>query len=308
MNIMHLKYAVEVAKTHSINKAAEKLYMAQPNLSRSIKELEESLGITIFERTAKGMTVTPAGEEFLGYARKILRQIDEVEAMYRDGKNDKQRFSISVPRSSYISHAFAQFVKQLDNSKPAELFYKETNSMRAIDNILHSDYKLGILRYASGYDKYFKEMLTEKGLLYEIIAEFTYVLVMSRTHPLANAENIEFDDLSPYTEIAHADPYVPSLPFSSVKKQEIPDNTDKKIFVFERASQFDLLSMTPGTFMWVSPIPDELLDRYNLVQKVCKSNTKLYKDILIYKKDYCLSRLDNIFLTELCSAKRKYMS
>ena len=81
MNILHLKYAVEIAKTGSLNKAAENLYMGQPNLSRAIKELESSLGITIFDRSAKGMVATAEGEEFLQYARKILAQIDAVEAI-----------------------------------------------------------------------------------------------------------------------------------------------------------------------------------------------------------------------------------
>ena len=79
MNIIHLKYAVEIEKTRSISKAAENLFMAQPNLSRAIKELEESIGIAIFNRTPKGITVTPDGEEFLHHARKILRQVEEME-------------------------------------------------------------------------------------------------------------------------------------------------------------------------------------------------------------------------------------
>ena len=98
MNILHLKYAVEVAKTKSISKAAENLYMGQPNLSRAIKELEESLGITIFDRTPKGITLTPQGEEFLQYARRIISQVDEVEQMYKNRASGKQKFSVCVPR------------------------------------------------------------------------------------------------------------------------------------------------------------------------------------------------------------------
>ena len=79
MNVLHMKYAVEVARAGSINKAAEELYMAQPNLSRCIKELEADLGIAIFERSPKGMTLTPEGEGFIRYARKALDQIDEIE-------------------------------------------------------------------------------------------------------------------------------------------------------------------------------------------------------------------------------------
>ena len=306
MNILHMKYAVEVAKLGSLNKAAETLIIAQPNISRSIKELEADLGITIFNRSSKGMVLTPEGEEFIRYAKSILKQIDEVELMYKQGAPKKQKFSISVPRACYISDAFAEFSKCISED-PAELFYKETNSQRTINNVINNDYKLGIIRYAENYDKYFKTMLVEKGLTYEMIAEFTYVLIMSRDNPLAGKDTITFDDLPPYIEIAHADPYVPSLPLSRVVKDELPDNIDRRIFIFERASQFDLLSENTETFMWVSPASQKILDRYNLIQKKCVDNKKIYKDVLIYKDDYRLTPLDKQFITELCESKRKYL-
>lgn len=306
MNILHMKYAVEVAKVGSLNKASETLLVATPNISRSIKELEGDLGIVIFDRTAKGMELTPEGEEFINYAKGILSQIDEVENLYKKGTSKKQKFSISVPRACYISEAFSEFSKSLSD-EPAEIFYKETNSQRTINNILNHDYKLGIIRYAENYDKYFKSMLDEKGLTYEMITEFSYSLIMSADSPLAQKEEITFDDLKGFIEIAHADPYVPSMPLSKVVKEELPDNIDRRIFIFERASQFDLLSNNPETFMWVSPAPESLLKRYNLVQKKCVDNKKIYKDVLIYKNGYKLSKLDRQFMTELCEAKRKYL-
>ena len=306
MNILHMKYAVEVAKVGSLNKASETLLVATPNISRSIKELEGDLGIVIFDRTAKGMELTPEGEEFINYAKGILSQIDEVENLYKKGISKKQKFSISVPRACYISEAFSEFSKSLSND-PAEIFYKETNSQRTIKNILNHDYKLGIIRYAENYDKYFKAMLEEKGLVYEMITEFSYSLIMSADSPLAQKEEITFDDLKGFIEIAHADPYVPSMPLSKVVKEELPDNIDRRIFIFERASQFDLLYKNPETFMWVSPAPDSLLKRYNLVQKKCIDNNKKYKDVLIYKNGYKLTKLDRQFITELCESKRKYL-
>lgn len=305
MNLMHIKYAVEVANEGSINKAAEKLYVGQPNLSRAIKELEASLGVKIFERSAKGMGLTSDGETFIRYAKTILRQVDEVESIFNGSGSVKKRFSISVPRASYISDAFARFSHSLTNEAEAEIIYKETNSLRAIKNILHEDYKLGIIRYAENYDKYFKTMLDEKDMQYEMITEFSYVLAMSRDNPLASAEKITFDALKDYIEIAHADPYVPSLPLSQVRKEELPDNIGRRIFVFERASQFELLSENHETFMWVSPIPQKLLDRYDLVQIPCEENKKIYKDILIYKRDYKLTALDKAFIDELCKSKRE---
>ena len=306
MNILHMKYAVEVAKVGSLNKAAETLLIAAPNVSRSIKELEADIGISIFERTTKGMELTPEGEEFINYAKGILNQIDEVENFYKKGSAKKQKFSISVPRACYISEAFSQFSKSL-SKEAAEIFYKETNSQRTIRNMLEHDYKLGIIRYAENYDKYFKAMLEEKGFCYEMVTEFTYSLIMSADNPLSQKETITFDDLADCIEIAHADPYVPSMPLSKVVKEELPDNIDRRIFIFERASQFDLLSNNPETFMWVSPAPESLLKRYNLVQKKCVDNKKIYKDVLIYKNGYKLSKLDRQFITELCEAKRKYL-
>ena len=307
MNVMHMKYSVEIANTKSISKAAENLYMGQPNLSRAIKELEESLGITIFKRTTKGISVTPEGEEFLQYAKRIISQVEEVEEIYRNGKSKKQRFSVCVPRASYISDAFAEFAKNIDTSVSAEIFYKETNSMRTINNIVKEDYNLGIIRYQSSFDKYFTSMFNEKKLMHETITEFSYVLLMSKSHPLADKEKIELKDLADYIEISHADPYVPSLPLIDVKKAELSESVDKHIFVFERGSQFVLLEKVPTTFMWVSPIPDELLEKYSLVQKKCIGNTKVYKDVLIYRKGYKLTELDDAFITEVCTAKRKIM-
>lgn len=304
MNLLHMKYALEVAKMGSLYKASEKLLVAVPNISRSIKELEADLKITIFERTTKGMSLTPEGEEFIALAKSILGQIEQMEKYYREGPTKKQRFSISVPRACYISEAFAEFSKMLSKDS-AEIFYKETNSERTIQNMLNQDYKLGIVRYAENYDGHFKAMLEDKGFVYELVTEFTYSLIMSRDNPLAQKQEIRFDDLSGCIEIAHADPYVPSMPLSKVVKEELPDNVNRRIYIFERASQFDLLEKNPETFMWVSPAPQSLLDKYNLVQKKCVDNKRVYKDILIYKKGYKLTKLDKSFLTKLCDSKRK---
>ena len=308
MNLLHMKYAVTIADTNSINKAAEKLYVGQSALSRAIKELEAGLGVTLFERSAKGMTLTADGEVFVRYARTVLKQVDEIENMFNEGTAGKKRFSVCVPRASYIADAFVRFSKLIGEKGEYELFYKETNSMRAVKNILAEDYKLGIVRYAENYDKYYKEMMEEKGLSYKLVTEFSYVLCMSRDCPLAAAENVTSDDLREYTEIAHADPYVPSLPYAEVKKEELPDNSRRRIFVFERASQFELLAKNPETFMWVSPVPQELLDRYGLIQRSCEQNGRVYKDVMIHRRDYTLSELDELFVSELVKAKRRVIA
>ncbi|MBQ1988599.1 MAG: LysR family transcriptional regulator [Clostridia bacterium] len=307
MNLIHLKYAVEIAKTKSISRAAENLYMGQPNLSRAVKELEESLNITIFNRTPKGITITEEGEEFLQYARRILNQVEEVEALYNDSRKPKQRFSVCTPRASYISYAFTEFSKEIDTSVPAEIFYKETNSHKTINNIVKGDYNLGIVRYQIGFEKYFNSMFEEKKLTAEVISDFKYVLLMSKNHPLANKSEVDTADLSDYIEVSHADPYVPSLPMIDVKKEELSKNVDKHIFVFERSSQFEILEKVPTTFMWVSPLPEDVLNKHNLIIKKSNSNTKIYKDVLIYRNDYKLTDLDNKFISHVTEAKSNYL-
>lgn len=305
MNLSHMKYAVEISETKSINKAADKLFVGQSALSRSIKELEENLGITLFERSAKGMSLTPDGEIFINYAKAILKQVDDVESIFKNGSAVNRQFSISVPRASYISDAFSHFTRLFAEETKIDFIYKETNSGRAIKNILEENYKLGILRYAEQYDSYYKNMMKEKNLAYELITEFRYVLIMSRNSPLATKQNLAFSDLNDYILIAHADPYVPSLSLSQVRKEEVPDNASQRIFVFERGSQFELLASNPRTYMWVSPVPQSVLDRFDLIQKPCADNKRLYKDTLVYKKDYTFSDLDTAFLNQLIESKRK---
>lgn len=305
MNLLHMKYAMVIAEKKSINKAADELLVGAPALSRAVKELEAGLGVTLFERSAKGMFLTPDGEVFVRYAKQVLKQIDDIEEKFKNGSTAKKQFSISVPRASYVADAFASFTKKIDRLSETEIYYKETNASRVIKNLLHEDYKLGILRYSEQYESYYKSMMKEKGITSELITDFQYVIAVSKDSPLNKKADITFDDLTDYIEIAHADPYVPSLPVSEVKKVELPDTGHCRIFIFERGSQFELLSKNPDTYMWVSPIPKELLDRYGLTERRIKAYKRVYKDVLIHRNDYRLSELDKMFIEELVISKRK---
>lgn len=242
------------------------------------------------------------------YAKRIINQVDEVEEMYKNGRKPKQNFSVCVPRASYISYAFAEFAKSLKTEIPADVFYKETNSSRTIGNVVKGEYNLGIVRYQTTFERYFKSMFEEKHLNAEIITDFKYVLLMSENHPLAAKKEIRSKDLAPFIEITHADPYVPSLPLIDVKKEELSKYVDKHIYIFERGSQFRLLQTVPTTFMWVSPIPEDLYTKYGLIERQCSDNEKVYKDVLIYRNGYKLTELDNSFITAVCNSKRQYIT
>ncbi|MBQ8288028.1 MAG: LysR family transcriptional regulator [Clostridia bacterium] len=295
MNILHLRYAIEVERTRSISKAAENLFMNQSNLSRAIRELEQSLGVTLFKRTSKGMTPTPGGEEFLCHAKRIIAEIDRVEALYKRDGDGKIRFAVSVPRADYVSAAFAEFAAELP-SGACEVFYKETNALETVSDLLQADFRLGIIRYQTVFDSHFKAMLHEKDLHWEPIAEHSCRLLLSAADPLASREQISPADLADHTEIAEPDPYVPSLPLIDALRAEHSEFTDRRICVYQRVSRAELLSKVPGTFLWADGLSDDELKQYGLVQKNCTVGGKTYCDLLIYRKGYHFTPLERRFI------------
>ena len=114
MNTTYLNYALEIERVGSISQAAQNLYMAQPNLSKAIRELEKELGFTIFKRTAKGVRPTEAGTEFLYHARQIMEQVGAVERISQRIGTDKLKYKISIPRGSYIVDGFTSFLSELE--------------------------------------------------------------------------------------------------------------------------------------------------------------------------------------------------
>ena len=299
MNFVHLKYAVEVEKTRSITKAADNLFMSQPNLSRAIKELEETLGITIFRRTSKGIVPTEQGEEFLSYAKNILAQVREMESIYKRDAKRVQELSVSVPRASYVTDAFTRFVSSLDRTKEIEIRFCETNSMNTVDHVLQDDYHLGVVRCRAEFEAYFSGLFREKELRHELVSDFEGVVLLSAANPLADKAVLSCADLVRCIEIAHGDSAVPTLPTAEVKRTELSKDVDKRIFVFERGSQFDLLENVPYTYLWATPLPEAVLRQHGLVQRPCPEAGRSYRDILIYRSGYKLSDLDMRFLKEL---------
>jgi DNA-binding transcriptional LysR family regulator len=304
MNTQHLRYVIEVERTSSISQAAENLYMGQPSLSKAIKELEDSLGFTIFERTPKGVTPTQKGIKFISYARNILSQIEKMEALSDKADADIQNFNISIPRGSYIASAITSFLSDLDENKGIHVNVQETNSIQVINNIIDGPFNIGIIRYQIEYENYFVDYLNEKQLYHETIWEFEYLALMSSKHPLALKEMIDYQELGKYTEITHGDTSIPYIVQNSMKI-ETPSKNSKRIYVYDRCGQYDLLSEIPTTYMWVSPIPDKWLNRYQLVQRKCNALGHRYKDVFIYPKAYKLTDLDRQFIDRLSEAKNE---
>lgn len=291
MNIEHLKYALEVDRAGSISQAADNLYMGQPNLSKAIKELEQALNINIFKRTSKGVHITAEGREFLHYAKGILRQYEEMEALGQRCGQDVQRLRVAVPRASYIVDAFTTLLVELDTEKPIEFDFAETNALRAIQHVSDGISDIGVIRCKADYQNYFTSMLNDNGLQWRTLLDFEYLLLVSDSHPLAAQELIDYQELQHFTEIIHGDTAIPHMPESVTETEfgETPGN--KKVQVYERGSQFDILSRVPGTFIWVSPMPQDLLERNRLTQKHCRQSPR-FVDILIHRTGHAFTRLE----------------
>ena len=258
MNTQYLTYALEVERVGSISQAAQNLYIAQPNLSKSIKDLEKELGFTLFKRTSNGVQVTEAGSEFLYHAKQIAEQLNAISRIQNHSGNGKLYYKLSIPRGSYIAEGFTSFIAELEAEKGMEITLNETNSLGTIANVSDRGYNVGIIRYPVSDEAYFLSMLKNNHLQHEIVWEFEYVLVMSLEHPLAKKEEITVSDLQNYIQISHGDINFHQEKNANSKKKE---EHNKIIYVYERGSQFDLLANVPTTYMWVSPIPKHILEK-----------------------------------------------
>ncbi len=303
LNILHTRYALEVAKSGSISKASQKLFVAVPNISRSIKELEKELGINIFERYSKGVKLTREGEIFISYAKDLLNQIDYIDTIYKENASQKQRFFISVPHAFYILEAFSVFSNRISNTN-GELIYKENDATSTIKSVFDYDYHLGIIRYSKEYDNFYKKQLDEKNLCYEVITEFSPVILTNKNSPLVQNSKVRIDELKDYTEIIHSNTTSLLHPFSQKNKK---DSLGSNILIFEGALQYSILQENNSAYICTSPVSQKILEKNNLVQLECTPSLNVFKDLLIYRKGYKLSPLDNEFITVLCETKRKHL-
>ena len=130
--------------------------------------------------------------------------------------------------------------------------------------------------------------------------------LISKQNPLSEKEILTSDDLGGYVEIAFADPYVPAVPYAEVIKEEVSDTSKRRIYIYDRASQFELLTENTDTFMLAPPLTEELLEKHGLVQRELVGSEKKYRDLLIKRKNYRFSPLDELFLSEINKSKDRF--
>lgn len=298
MNTQHFRYALEVEKTGSITQAASNLFMSQPTLSKAIKDMEEAVGFTVFKRTSKGVVPTHRGLEFLAHARKIAAQVQKMEQALQREDSFHQLFSLAIPRVGYIAKAVAEHVSTFDGGTDMEIDIMEANSMSVIHAVTDGHFVLGIMRCREEDREYFLKNLAEKDLQYESIWRSDYVAIMRQDHPLAQQEDLTAEDFLPYVEVVFGDEAVPYIRTSEAKTVSGNLRNKKRVLVYDRAAQLDVLRANPVAYVWESPLPEDVLRRNGLIQNKCGAAGK-FEDFLIYRSGYRFSNLDRAFVDKL---------
>lgn len=197
MTLQQLHYTITIAESGSLNKAAEILYIAQPSLTSSMQELERELGITIFNRSGRGVTLTADGIEFLQYAKQIYSQYESLIEKYENPKNLKKKFGVSTQHYSFAVKAFVELVKSFDTSR-YEFAIRETKTKDVISDVTSMKSEIGIL-YLSDFNRAaINKLLRTAGLeFHHLISCNAYVYLWSG-HPLSKMKSIRFEELADY--------------------------------------------------------------------------------------------------------------
>ena len=196
MTLQQLKYALTIADCGSMNEAAKRLFISQPSLSETRKELETEIGLDIFLRSNRGIVITPEGEEFLGYARQVTEQFGLLQSKYID-KKVKEKFSVSTQHYTFAVKAFVETVKQI-GMEQYEFAVHETTTISVIENVKNFKSEIGVLYENDFNEKVLNKMFKENGLEFvELFSCDTFVYLWSG-HPLAKQDVITMEELDEY--------------------------------------------------------------------------------------------------------------
>ena len=196
MTLQQLKYALTIADCGSMNEAAKQLFISQPSLSETMKELETEIGLDIFLRSNRGIVITPEGEEFLGYARQVTEQFGLLQSKYIDRKV-KEKFSVSTQHYTFAVKAFVETVKQI-GMEQYEFAVHETTTISVIENVKNFKSEIGVLYENDFNEKVLNKMFKENGLEFvELFSCDTFVYLWSG-HPLAKQDVITMEELDEY--------------------------------------------------------------------------------------------------------------
>lgn len=268
MNIAHLRYLVEVAATGSITRAAQNLYMGQPNLSKAIKDMEKSVGTAIFMRTSKGVVPTKKGEEIISFAKSIIAQADEFEEKFLEERVSR-RFTAAISGIDYCCAAFEQFAAAYEDERELSFTCLIGNNDRVISLVEDREADLGVIRIKEGesFTGRFKMQLLGRG------AE---MILVRKDSPLAAQEEIFSEELADCTEVIVGG-----------------GGGSKRIQAYDLSSGCRLLNALGRGFMRISSLDTNIPKGFTSVKSGEKT---VYCDYMVYSEDKRLSQAEREFL------------
>ena len=289
MTLQQLRYIVTVAETGNITEAARILFISQPSLTNSIRELEKQMNIRIFNRTNKGVSISNEGDLFLSYARQILEQTSLLEEKFLNKKVQSSKFSVSCQHYSFAVNAFVDVIREFGGDK-YDFILRETQTHEIIEDVSRLKSEIGILYTSSKNEEVIFKLIKQKGLKFQELFIVKPHVFISSSHPLANMGSLTLEDLEEYPYLSFEQGEYNSFYFS----EEILSTLDrnKNIKVRDRATLFNLVIGLNG-YTVSSGIISKELNGENIISKPLKVD-EFMKVGTITQKDMSLLSLIHI--------------
>lgn len=283
MKLQQLRYVVKVAECGSITEASRRLFVSQPSITASIRDLENEMGVHIFERTNKGVVVSEEGETFLGYARQVLDQADLLEGKYKGTSEQVPHFSVSCQHYSFAVNAFVDVIREFDAAR-YDFTLREEQTHEIIEDVAHMKSELGILYLSEHNREVIERMLAANELVFEgLFCAMPHVFVCA-DHPLADHASVTLEDLEDYPFLSYEQGSYNSFYYS----EELTSTFErrKNIRVRDRATLFNLVIGLNGYTVCSGVISHELngpgiisipldVDEYMEIGIITRKNTTL---------------------------------
>lgn len=283
MKLQQLRYVVKVAECGSITEASRRLFVSQPSITASIRDLENEMGVHIFERTNKGVIVSEEGETFLGYARQVLDQADLLEGKYKGTSEQVPHFSVSCQHYSFAVNAFVDVIREFDAAR-YDFTLREEQTHEIIEDVAHMKSELGILYLSEHNREVIERMLVANELVFEGLFCATPHVFVCADHPLADRFSVTLEDLEDYPFLSYEQGSYNSFYYS----EELTSTFErrKNIRVRDRATLFNLAMGLNGYTVCSGVISHELngpgiisipldVDEYMEIGIITRKNTTL---------------------------------
>ncbi len=283
MKLQQLRYVVKVAECGSITEASRRLFVSQPSITASIRDLENEMGVHIFERTNKGVIVSEEGETFLGYARQVLDQADLLEGKYKGTSEQVPHFSVSCQHYSFAVNAFVDVIREFDAAR-YDFTLREEQTHEIIEDVAHMKSELGILYLSEHNREVIERMLAANELVFEGLFCATPHVFVCSDHPLAGRSSVTLGDLEDYPFLSYEQGSYNSFYYS----EELTSTFErrKNIRVRDRATLFNLAMGLNGYTVCSGVISHELngpgiisipldVDEYMEIGIITRKNTTL---------------------------------